>query len=27
LAPERFNGGDGAVDYKSDVYGVGCIYY
>ena len=26
LAPERFKG-SGAVNFKSDVYGVGCIFY
>lgn len=26
LPPERFNG-DGSINYKSDIYGVGCIFY
>jgi serine/threonine protein kinase len=26
LAPERFQGG-GQINFKSDIYGVGCIFY
>jgi len=26
LAPERFTG-SGSINFKSDIYGVGCIFY